>query len=130
MRLVLIGADFEENLGLGMIAAAAEGAGHTVRVIAFNQPSEAASVVAQVLAADADVVGLGVQFQHRAHEFFALSARLRAAGFAGHITAGGQYPTLAWRESLDARYGIDSVCLLYTSPSPRDRTRSRMPSSA
>ena len=26
-----------------------------------------------------------------------------------------------------ARYGI---CLLYTSPSPRDRTRSRMPSSA
>ena len=26
--------------------------------------------------------------------------------------------------------GSDSDCLLYTSPSPRDRTRSRMPSSA
>ena len=26
--------------------------------------------------------------------------------------------------------GINMVCLLYTSPSPRDRTRSRMPSSA
>ena len=26
--------------------------------------------------------------------------------------------------------GWDVVCLLYTSPSPRDRTRSRMPSSA
>ena len=25
---------------------------------------------------------------------------------------------------------VDSLCLLYTSPSPRDRTRSRMPSSA
>ena len=25
---------------------------------------------------------------------------------------------------------LDWVCLLYTSPSPRDRTRSRMPSSA
>ena len=25
---------------------------------------------------------------------------------------------------------LDDVCLLYTSPSPRDRTRSRMPSSA
>ena len=24
----------------------------------------------------------------------------------------------------------DAICLLYTSPSPRDRTRSRMPSSA
>ena len=29
--------------------------------------------------------------------------------------------------STDARY---KNCLLYTSPSPRDRTRSRMPSSA
>ena len=28
----------------------------------------------------------------------------------------------------DSEYGYD--CLLYTSPSPRDRTRSRMPSSA
>ena len=25
---------------------------------------------------------------------------------------------------------LDNACLLYTSPSPRDRTRSRMPSSA
>ena len=27
-------------------------------------------------------------------------------------------------------YGTPWICLLYTSPSPRDRTRSRMPSSA
>ena len=27
-------------------------------------------------------------------------------------------------------YRLDIICLLYTSPSPRDRTRSRMPSSA
>ena len=27
-------------------------------------------------------------------------------------------------------YKADIICLLYTSPSPRDRTRSRMPSSA
>ena len=32
---------------------------------------------------------------------------------------------------LDERLGGEDVlCLLYTSPSPRDRTRSRMPSSA
>ena len=30
----------------------------------------------------------------------------------------------------DKEIGADSICLLYTSPSPRDRTRSRMPSSA
>ena len=27
-------------------------------------------------------------------------------------------------------WGLGHTCLLYTSPSPRDRTRSRMPSSA
>ena len=30
----------------------------------------------------------------------------------------------------DMNYSLSSICLLYTSPSPRDRTRSRMPSSA
>ena len=66
---------------------------------------------------------------------------LKASGVAiGLSTSGPQQP-----EVLDAVGGItvdgiplfDSVqvtwnplCLLYTSPSPRDRTRSRMPSSA
>ena len=29
-----------------------------------------------------------------------------------------------------SKVNVTSICLLYTSPSPRDRTRSRMPSSA
>ena len=32
--------------------------------------------------------------------------------------------------SHELRTPLNSICLLYTSPSPRDRTRSRMPSSA
>ena len=32
--------------------------------------------------------------------------------------------------NISAGYDISISCLLYTSPSPRDRTRSRMPSSA
>ena len=38
------------------------------------------------------------------------------------ITAYDQYAVQAFEQGV--------VCLLYTSPSPRDRTRSRMPSSA
>ena len=34
-----------------------------------------------------------------------------------------------WIERFNVYYHL-GVCLLYTSPSPRDRTRSRMPSSA
>ena len=33
-------------------------------------------------------------------------------------------------QSRDATDDQITICLLYTSPSPRDRTRSRMPSSA
>ena len=37
---------------------------------------------------------------------------------------------LTWSTSNAGVLTVDSICLLYTSPSPRDRTRSRMPSSA
>ena len=54
-------------------------------------------------------------------------------------------PTALWLYSVDSKVAVETlklltafsfgvvlnnVCLLYTSPSPRDRTRSRMPSSA
>ena len=47
----------------------------------------------------------------------------------------GKAEDLTWeifRDTLieQAEQGVDYFCLLYTSPSPRDRTRSRMPSSA
>ena len=32
--------------------------------------------------------------------------------------------------NIASQQQLDMACLLYTSPSPRDRTRSRMPSSA
>ena len=61
---------------------------------------------------------------------FAANARLKAEAVA---KATGQW-ALADDSglSVDALGGAPGVhsCLLYTSPSPRDRTRSRMPSSA
>ena len=48
-----------------------------------------------------------------------------------------KYEVIEWGEPLRASlktetkgFDIIDTCLLYTSPSPRDRTRSRMPSSA
>ena len=42
------------------------------------------------------------------------------------------YPktSLASIEDFEQAFRAHAACLLYTSPSPRDRTRSRMPSSA
>ena len=47
---------------------------------------------------------------------------INAAGRVGGILDNSKFQT-------DYIY-INTICLLYTSPSPRDRTRSRMPSSA
>ena len=41
-----------------------------------------------------------------------------------------QYFTEWFNHIVKKSIELDESCLLYTSPSPRDRTRSRMPSSA
>ena len=41
-----------------------------------------------------------------------------------------QIPRGGLINTLGSKAGLGYACLLYTSPSPRDRTRSRMPSSA
>ena len=52
---------------------------------------------------------------------------LAMIGFAGGLVFYNSYlPDIATEDQYDRI----SACLLYTSPSPRDRTRSRMPSSA
>ena len=42
-----------------------------------------------------------------------------------YLETHNNWPTQMWIQT-----SYNTVCLLYTSPSPRDRTRSRMPSSA
>src|SRR4051794_13909311 len=101
MHLCLIGADFEENLGVGLVAAAAVKAGHRISVQPFNSVGEMARVADATVALAPDAVGLSIQFQHRVHEFLALGRALRERGYAGHITCGGQFPSLAWRQTLE-----------------------------
>ena len=54
----------------------------------------------------------------------------------GHETVGtiesiGEIAAAKWQVDVGDRVAVECWhCLLYTSPSPRDRTRSRMPSSA
>ena len=52
-------------------------------------------------------------------------------GAADHGQLVGEFPRRDVPVVLDGEVRAHAlICLLYTSPSPRDRTRSRMPSSA
>ena len=57
--------------------------------------------------------------------------RLRYDAATGRLSASvqGTAPS-PYRVQVQLQEAYDDACLLYTSPSPRDRTRSRMPSSA
>ena len=70
---------------------------------------------------------LGLSFFDAQGNFVGLAeAANRMQGAFGHLT-----PEMRAAE-MQAWFGTDAIraCLLYTSPSPRDRTRSRRPSSA
>ncbi len=111
MRIALIGSDIEENLGLGMVGASLVRAGHRVFVIPFNDADEIDAVVDQVRQRGPRMVGLGMQFQHRSTDFVWLARALRQVGFEGHVTAGGQYATLAGDEVLKKHHEFDSIVL-------------------
>jgi anaerobic magnesium-protoporphyrin IX monomethyl ester cyclase len=111
MRVVLIGADNEENLGMAMIGASLAAAGHQVKIVGFSDIGEVGDAVRQALAFRPRVIGLAMQFQHRGWEFAELARRLRKAEFGGHLTAGGQFATMAHAPMLGEISELDSVVL-------------------
>ena len=50
--------------------------------------------------------------------------------FGNYLSGAMRNPSAAQKQFPNLLLGFALACLLYTSPSPRDRTRSRMPSSA
>jgi len=111
MRIALVGSDYEENLGIAMVAASLTRAKHRVAVVTFNELCDLDATLEAILLRRPRLVGLAAQFQHRAFDFLLLARRLRKAGFQGHVTCGGQWPTLTANEILDQEPGVDSVVL-------------------
>ena len=74
------------------------------------------------------VCGSGMKSIMQAHD--AMMAGSIGVAIAGGMESMTGAPYLLPSGRGGARIGHTKICLLYTSPSPRDRTRSRMPSSA
>ena len=86
------------------------------------------------VAAEGVQTGRGVRSHWIHHDDVNGEVRGRRGARMAALTSGGAIPELGdYRVLLDPDdtfIGSVNDCLLYTSPSPRDRTRSRMPSSA
>ena len=111
MKVALIGAELEENLGLRYMAAALEKEGHEARIIPYNSERDLAQTVTETLTFQPEIVGLSMVFTGRAREFCNLAQALRSGSYVGHIIAGGHFAALNCRQLLNDFPAFDSVGL-------------------
>ena len=110
--IALVGPEFEENLSLRYLASSLSQAGYEAELLAFNRESDLPRIVDRIVHAPVppSLVGLSLAFQWRAKDFLALAMALRAAGYRGHLTAGGHFATFACTEILRDFQELDSIC--------------------
>jgi anaerobic magnesium-protoporphyrin IX monomethyl ester cyclase len=111
MKVALIGAELEENIGLRYMASALERNGHEPLIISFNFDRDRAQTVEKALAFKPQIIGLSMVFTGRAREFCKLANSLRDKGYRGHIISGGHFACLNARQLLQDFTAFDSVAL-------------------
>ena len=111
MKVSLIGAELEENLGLRYMAAALEKAGHQADIIPFATECEISEVVRLVLRDQPDIAGLSMVFTGRGREFCRLAQALREAGYRGHVIGGGHFASFNCERLLRDYPAFDSIAL-------------------
>jgi radical SAM superfamily enzyme YgiQ (UPF0313 family) len=111
MQVALIGAELEENLGLRYIASSLESKGHSVAIVPFNSEQDMEAAVRQTVALSPEIAGLSMIFTSRGLEFCTLATRLRAAGYKGHIVAGGPFASFNCERLITDYPAFDSVAL-------------------
>lgn len=106
--VVLLGYEQQENLGLRSIAAYLASRGFGVELVALDEESPE-SILGRLRLARPRVIGLSIIFQYSIEEFAELSSFLRASGVAAHLTAGGHFPSLRPRQTLELLPALDTV---------------------
>jgi len=111
MKIALLGAEVEENVGLRYMATALERSGHHVWIIPFNSEHDTDRVVDQVIVVAPEITGLSMVFTRRAREFCRLAQTLRNEGYKGHLIAGGPFASFNCERLLQDFPAFDSVAL-------------------
>jgi len=106
-RVLLIGFQDQDNLGLRYLMSSVRAAGHEADIATYE--SEPATLVSRVLRERPELIGFSLIFQYMAPDFGRVIAALREAGVRAHITVGGHYPSFDYAEVLTRIPGLDSV---------------------
>ena len=106
-RVVLIGFQEQENLGLGYLASALRSRGHLVQIVDFEVDFD--QILAVVRRYDPVVVGFSLIFQFYVRRFAELARYLRDNGVTCHFTIGGHFPSLSFQHTLELIPELDSV---------------------
>lgn len=111
MKIVLVGAELEENLGLRYMVSALTQQGHSAVIVPFNEKAEILQTVKKILVELPDIIGLSMVFTSRGREFCHLAEQLRESGFKGHLTCGGHFAAFNCQKLLADFSCFDSVAL-------------------
>lgn len=111
MKVALIGAELEENLGLRYIASSLESKGHQVLIVPFNSEQDTEAAVRSAISFEPEITGLSMIFTCRGMEFCRLAARMREAGYPGHIVAGGPFASFNCDRLVTEFPAFNSVAL-------------------
>jgi radical SAM superfamily enzyme YgiQ (UPF0313 family) len=107
--VLLVGYDNQENLGLRSILAYLRSLGHRADLIPLNGDVCDPIVVASISSRSARLIAFSIIFQYSISEFKKLLRQLRECGIDTHFTAGGHFPSLEPRETLNLLPELDSV---------------------
>ena len=103
--------NWKRTWGLRYIASSLEAQGYNVSIIPFNSAQDIETAVRQTLASESRIAGLSMIFTSRGREFCRLAARLREAGFRGHLVAGGPFASFNAELLVTEFSAFDSVAL-------------------
>jgi radical SAM superfamily enzyme YgiQ (UPF0313 family) len=104
---VLIGYLDQDNLGIGYLASVLLREGFRPIILDYRLGPE--RILENIASNQPLVVGFSLIFQYYTSSFREMMRHLRENGIECHFTAGGHYPSLRFRDVLDAVPELDSV---------------------
>ena len=109
--------------------ASTDGSGTTIPLVVANMTAISGRRMAETIARRGGIAVIPQDIPHAVVDSVIKWVKARHVFFDTPITL-NPHQTVADAVSLLHKRAHGAICLLYTSPSPRDRQKSRMPSSA